>query len=142
VIIVCVIAIVFGLNLLGFNLLKLFKIDLETKPLVQKLAKKYVFTYAGLFVLGFLFYFLDPCIAPVFISMMSLLVIEYLPLILFVFALGVIVPFVCIAILAGSISKLVRGTYKHKAKIRAISGLILIIYGLYFVFQYVHAFLF
>jgi len=127
--IVCFFAIFFGLNQLG-----LLKISFETKPLVQKLARKYVFASGGLVLLGFLFYFLDPCIAPIFIAMLPILSLEALPLILLVFSLGVILPFFLIGILAGSISKLARGTYKHKSKIRAISGLILIAYAIYLIF--------
>ncbi len=129
--IVCIIAIFFGLSMLG-----VFKSSLETKPLVRKLARKYAFTYGGLALLGFLFYFLDPCIAPVFIAMLPILSAESLPLILLVFSIGVILPFLFIGVLAGSISKLARGMYRHKSKIRAISGLLLIIYALYFIFFY------
>jgi len=130
--IVCILAIIFGLNLLG-----LFKMtSLETKPLVQKLSKKYAFTYGGLLLLGFLFYFLDPCIAPIFVAMLPLLTLEYMPLIILVFSLGVILPFVIVGVFVSSISKLVRGTYRHKSKIRAVSGLILIIYALYLIIFY------
>jgi len=130
--IVCILAIIFGLNLLG-----LFKMtSLETKPLVQKLSKKYAFTYGGLLLLGFLFYFLDPCIAPIFVAMLPLLTLEYMPLIILVFSLGVILPFVIVGVFVSSISKLVRGTYRQKSKIRAVSGLILIIYALYLIIFY------
>ncbi len=130
--IVCILAIIFGLNLLG-----LFKLtSLETKPLVQKLSKKYALTYGGLLLLGFLFYFLDPCIAPIFVAMLPLLTLEYMPLIILVFSLGVILPFVIVGVFVSSISKLVRGTYRHKSKIRAVNGLILIIYALYLIIFY------
>jgi cytochrome c biogenesis protein CcdA len=49
--------------------------------------------------------------------------------------LGVIIPFIGIGLLAGSISKLARSTYRHKSKIRAISGLILIAYSIYLIVQ-------
>jgi len=130
--IVCALAILFGLNLLG-----LFRsISPETKPLVQNLSKKYAFTYGGLLLLGFLFYFLDPCIAPIFVAMLPLLTHEYLPLIILVFSLGVILPFILVGVFATSISTLARGTYRHKSKIRAVSGLILIAYALYLIIFY------
>ncbi len=130
--IVCVLAIFFGLNLLG-----LFKTTpLETKPLVKRISRKYAFTYGGLLLLGFLFYFLDPCIAPIFVAMVPLLTLEHLPLIILVFSFGVILPFIIVGVFAGSISKLVRGTYRHKSKIRAVSGLILIAYALYLIIFY------
>ncbi|MEM3699748.1 MAG: cytochrome c biogenesis protein CcdA [Candidatus Bathyarchaeia archaeon] len=129
--IVCILAILFGLNLLG-----LLKIQIETKPLIQKLSKKYIFTYTGLFLLGFLFYFLDPCIAPIFFAMIPLLAQAEFLLVLFLFCLGVILPFIAIGAVASSISKLTRVTYKHKSKIQALSGIILVSYSLYLIISY------
>lgn len=129
--IVCIFAIFFGLNLLG-----LLKVPFQTKSIVKKLARKYVITFTGIFILGFIFYFLDPCIAPIFISMVPLLFLDFLPVILFVFSLGTIIPFIGIGIFAGSVSKLVRSTYRHRFKIRAISGSILIGYATYLIVSY------
>ena len=130
--IVCALAIFFGLNLLG-----LFRrMSPETKPLVRNLSKRYAFTYGGLLLLGFLFYFLDPCIAPIFVAMLPLLTHEFMPLIILVFSLGVILPFILVGVFATSISRLARGTYRHKSKIRAVSGLILIAYALYLIIFY------
>ncbi len=137
--VVGVFAMLFGLNLLGFDVLRFFGIRLETRPLMKKLTKKYVSAYPGLVALGFIFYFLDPCLAPVFVAMISAfsptVLLEFLPLILFAFGIGVMIPFIGIGVLAGSISKLARSTYRHKAKIRAISGLILVVYALYLLFS-------
>jgi len=135
--IVCIFAILFGLDLLGFSVLRFLNGKFDTKPLVRKLTRKYVFTYAGLVLLGFLFYFLDPCIAPIFVSMLPLMLLDYLPLIILIFSLGVILPFIIIGMLAGSVSKLVRVTYRHRSKIRAVSGLILIAYALYLIAFYI-----
>jgi cytochrome c biogenesis protein CcdA len=138
--VILAIVIFFGLDLLGLNILKFLKIDIETKSTIQKLSKRLVFSYLGLITLGFLFYFLDPCIAPIFVVMVGTFqqaLLEFLPLILFVFCIGVILPFIGIGILAGSISKLVRGTYRHRSKIRALSGIILIAYAFYFVINYI-----
>jgi cytochrome c biogenesis protein CcdA len=127
--IICIFALVFGFSQLG-----LFrKASFETKPIVKALSKKYASTYGGLLALGFLFYFLDPCIAPVFFAMLPMLTYEHLSLVLFIFSLGVILPFIIIGLFAGSISKFTRTTYKYKAEIRAISGLILIGYASYLI---------
>jgi sulfite exporter TauE/SafE len=137
--IISALALLLGLDLLGLNFLKYLKIKIETKPIIQKLSRKYVFTYAGLVLLGFLFYFLDPCIAPIFVLMLSQFgqtILEFLPLVLLLFCLGVILPFIGIGILTGSISKLARSTYRHRSKTRAVSGLILITYALYFIVLY------
>lgn len=125
---VCVVAILFGLNLLG-----ILKVPIETKPLIKDMSRRYVATYLGLLFLGFIFYFLDPCIAPIFVSMVPILFSDAFYLILFVFCVGAIIPFIGIGIFAGSVSKLVRSTYKHRSIIRGISGLILIGYSIYLI---------
>lgn len=133
--VVCVFAVVLGLNLLG--VLKIpSRIPLQSKPLLKKLAGKYAITFAGLFLLGFIFYFLDPCIAPIFVSMMPLLLPETFFFTLLVFCLGAIIPFIGIGVFAGSVARLVRSTYRQRFKIRAISGLILISYALYLIVFY------
>lgn len=127
--IICIFAILFGLNLSG-----LLKIPIQTKPLVKKLAGKYTTTYMGLLLLGFIFYFLDPCLAPFAFTMLLMLQNSEFILPLLMFCLGVFIPFIGIGIVAGYASKLARSTYKHRAVIRAVSGLILIIYALYLIF--------
>jgi cytochrome c biogenesis protein CcdA len=128
-------AIIFGLDLMGLNLSRLLGAECKAKPLVQSMAKKYVISSFGFVLLGFSFYFLDPCIAPVFVVMISTfssdILFTYLPLLLLVFILGVITPFIVVGILSGSISKLARDVYRHRAKIRATSGIILICYAFY-----------
>jgi len=128
-------AIIFGLDLMGLNLSRLFRTKSKAKPLVQNVAKKYVVSSFGFILLGFFFYFLDPCIAPVFVVMISTfssqILFGFLPLLLLVFILGVITPFVLVGVISGSISKVTRDVYRHKAKIRAISGIILICYAIY-----------
>ncbi|RLI46784.1 hypothetical protein DRO69_02330 [Candidatus Bathyarchaeota archaeon] len=138
--VICVFAILFGIDLLGINVFKFIKVKVETKPLIQKLARKSASTYIGLITLGFIFYFLDPCLAPIFALMITTfqptLLLEFLPLILLTFCFGVLIPFIGIGVIAGSISKLARSTYRHRSKIRAISGLILILYTLYIIVFY------
>jgi cytochrome c biogenesis protein CcdA len=134
------IAVFFGLDLLGLNMLKFLRLQVETKSTIQKLSRKLAFTYIGLIILGFFFYFLDPCIAPIFVVMFGTFqqaLLEFLPLVLLIFCIGVMIPFIGIGILAGSISKLVRGAYRHRSKIRAVSGIILIAYAIYFIIMYV-----
>jgi len=138
--VVFAIAIFFGLDLLGLSVLKFLRLEVKTKSTIQKLSRKFAFTYIGLIMLGFLFYFLDPCIAPIFVVMFGTFqqaLLSFLPLVLFVFCIGVLLPFICIGILAGSISKLARGAYRHRSRIRAVSGIILIAYALYFIIIYI-----
>lgn len=135
---VSIFAIVFGLNLMGITFSKKEAKQAElTKPLIQKLARRYVITYFGLTLLGFTFYFLDPCIAPVFVAMISTYppstLFSHLPLILGLFCLGVLTPFMIAGVFSTYISKLARGVYRHKAKVRAVSGAILVIYATYLI---------
>ncbi len=109
--IICIFVIVFGLYLLG-----LFKMPIQTKPLVKKLTERYAFTYVGLLLLGFLFYFLDPCVAPFVFTVLLMLQGSEFMLPLLLFCLGAIIPFIGIGIVAGSASKLARKTYKHRHK--------------------------
>ena len=69
--VVLALVIFFGFNLLGLDVSKFLKLDIETEPVIQRLLRRFVFTYAGLVLLGFLFYFLDPCIAPVYVVMLG-----------------------------------------------------------------------
>lgn len=130
---VCIFAGVFGFYLLGALRIQSEKMPLQSKPLIRKLAGKYGITYVGLFLLGFIFYFLDPCIAPIFVSMLPLLSPETLFFNLLMFCVGAVIPFIGIGVFAGSVSKLARSTYRHRFKIRATSGLILIGYALYLI---------
>jgi len=129
-------AIIFGLNSLS-----VLKVPLDTKPFLKNLVKKYAMAYMGILFLGFVFYFLDPCIAPILVSMAPVMLPNILPLVISMFCLGAILPFIGIGVFVGSISKLVRITYKHKSKIKAISGLILIGYAVYLIVSYLSSYL-
>lgn len=142
--VVCALSILFGLDLLGFNIFKIFNVKIVTKTLIRRLAKRYALTYMGLILLGFLFYFLDPCLAPVFVTMLAVtqqaLLLEFLPLILLIFCLGATIPFIGIGLLSGSIYKykLVGSAYRYGSKIRAISGIILIGYVFYLIISHIY----
>jgi cytochrome c biogenesis protein CcdA len=129
--IVCVFAVIFSLNLLG-----ILRFQIQTKPLIRKFIEKYGLTLLGIFLLGFVFYFLDPCIAPIFVAIVPILFSDIFLLILLVFCLGAIIPFIVIGIFVGSISKLTRSIYRHKVVFRGASGIILMCYALYLIFFY------
>jgi len=129
--IICVFAIFFGLNIMGLNITRFFKKQNGVKSLIQKLAKKYAKTYVGIIVLGFLFYFLDPCVAPFFFAVIPLVMNVNFTLIVLAFCFGVMLPFVIIGVVTGSISKLVRSIYKHRSKLHMISGSLLVCYSIY-----------
>jgi cytochrome c biogenesis protein CcdA len=127
--ITCVFALFLGLGLVG-----VIKIPLEAKTLLQKLTGIRFHSLGGLILLGFLFYFIDPCMAPIFFATLPVVSPAALSLLLAFFCAGLIVPFLVIGILAGSIPKLAKVTGKYKSKIRAASGLLLIAYVLYVIF--------
>lgn len=124
--IVCIFALFLGLGLLG-----VIKIPLEAKPLLLKLTGLRFHSLGGLMLLGFLFYFIDPCLAPIFFATLPIISPGALSILLSSFCIGLIVPFLFIGILAGSVQKLATTVGEHKSRIRAISGLLLIAYVLY-----------
>lgn len=124
--IICLLAIIFGFNLLG-----LIKFPVQSKPLIKKVAKRYALGYIKIFSLGLIFYFLDPCIAPIFASITAILFSGELALALFLFCIGEMIPFIGAGLFTGSISKISREVYKHRVILRGISGVILIGYATY-----------
>ncbi|MEM3566332.1 MAG: CARDB domain-containing protein [Candidatus Bathyarchaeia archaeon] len=134
---VCIFATLFGLNMMGLNFSHIFKVKGDKKVFVQKITRNYIQTYVGIVLLGFLFYFLDPCVAPFFFALAPLAIDVNFVLIVLAFCLGVVLPFVGVGIFAGSISKLVRGVYRYKYKLRMVSGLILICYSIYVIICYI-----
>ena len=124
--IVCIVALFLGLGLLG-----VIKLPLEAKSLMRKLTGIQFHSLGGLVLLGFLFYFIDPCLAPIFFATLPIISPTELPIILSFFCVGLMVPFLLIGILSNSIPKLAKTMGKHKSKIRRVSGLLLIAYVLY-----------
>jgi len=129
--IVCVFAVLFGLNLLG-----ILRFQVQTKPLFRRIVEKHGFTVLGTFFLGFVFYFLDPCIAPIFVAIFPILFSDLFYLILLVFCFGAIIPFLAVGCFVSSISKLTRIVYKHRMIFRGLSGIIVICYAFYLIFFY------
>ncbi|MEM1565631.1 MAG: cytochrome c biogenesis protein CcdA [Candidatus Bathyarchaeia archaeon] len=130
--IACLLAILFGFNLLG-----ILRFSEHSKFLIRRIAKRYAFNYTKIFLLGLMFYFLDPCVAPMFASLTTAFFSNVFSFALFFFCVGAFVPFVGVGLLAGSISKIVRGTYRHRIILKVISGVILIGYASYILFRIV-----
>lgn len=131
--IVCVFAIFFGFNSIG-----LIKMQPKQKNLAKKLAAKHVGAPIKIFFLGSIFYFLDPCIAPVLVSMIPLLPLGgQFWVLLLTFCIGAFIPFLIIGFFVHYISKLVRITYRHRLIINMLTGMILIGYATYLIFFHV-----
>lgn len=122
--------------IIGLNLVDILKLPIKTKPLAQRLAKKYGFTLAGLFLLGILFSFINvPCAAPFLLILLANILLkgtlENLMLLVF-FSLGVLIPFIAIGLVGGggpSLAIRIRRQYRQRT-IRIISGLVLIGFGI------------
>ncbi len=131
--IVCIFAIFFGFNSIG-----LIKMQPKQRTLIKKLAAKHVGTPIKVFFLGSIFYFLDPCIAPILVSMLSVLPLgEHFPTLLLTFCTGAFIPFLIIGCFIHYISKLARITYRHRLIINMLTGIILIGYAVYLIFFHV-----
>jgi cytochrome c biogenesis protein CcdA len=128
--------------LVGLNLVGLLPLPSGLKSLGQKLgsrgrvelAQRYRATTIGLFSLGFLFYFVSICTAPLsFTVLLSLSApnnIYLLPL----FGIGALLPFLLVGIVAGGSPALAKRIgQQHRFKIRALSGAILLVYSVWLI---------
>jgi len=130
--------------LVGLNLVGLMPAPSALKALGQKLgtrgrvglAQRYRATTVGLFSLGFMFYFVNLCTAPLSFSVLPTLTTPRNIYLLPLFALGTLLPFLAIGILGGVAPRIAGETLrKHQLKIRAFSGIILIAYAVWLLVQ-------
>jgi len=120
--------------LIGLNLISLLKVPLRSKPFVQKMAQKYGATTIGLFILGFIFYFVNLCAAPLSYTVLPMLTAPGNMYLLALFGVGVLVPFLAVGIVAGgspTLARRIRGQYRYITQ--AVSGVILLVYSMWFI---------
>jgi cytochrome c biogenesis protein CcdA len=94
------------------------------------MAKQYGTTTIGLFILGFIFYFVNLCTAPLSFTVLPTLTAPGNLYLLAVFGAGVLTPFLAVGVVAGgspALAKRIRE--QHRVKIRAFSGIILLAYS-------------
>jgi len=126
---VSILMILIGLNLIGL-LNVLFRLEL----FAQKMTKKYGTTTIGLFILGFIFYFVNCCAVPLSYTVLPTLTAPGNMYLLALFGVGVLIPFLSVGIVAGGSSTLAKRIIKqYRYKIRAISGVILLVYSAWFI---------
>jgi cytochrome c biogenesis protein CcdA len=121
--------------IVGLHLIGWLNVPFGSKPLVQKLARKLGATHIGLFLLGFVFYFVNLCTAPLSFTILPAITTLSNLYLLALFGLGVIIPFLAVGVVAGgspALAKRIRE--QHRTKIRALSGIILLAYSVWFVF--------
>lgn len=128
--------------IVGLNLVGLLPIPSALKSLGQKLgsrgrvelAQRYRATTIGLFSLGFLFYFVNFCTAPLSFSVLPTLTAPSNIYLLPLFAIGALLPFFAVGIIAGGSPALAKSIgQQHRLKIRALSGAVLLVYSVWLI---------
>jgi cytochrome c biogenesis protein CcdA len=126
----------------GLNLVGLLPLPSSLKSLGQKLgsrgrvelAQRYRATTIGLFSLGFLFYFVSICTAPLSFTVLPTLSAPNNIYLLPLFGIGALLPFLLVGIVAGGSPALAKRIgQQHRFKIRALSGAILLVYSVWLI---------
>ncbi len=122
--------------LIGLNLLGILNSPVALDNYFQNSARKYAATLGGVFFLGVLFSFVKvPCTAPMLLVLISKTItngtVSNLTMLL-AFSAGVLTPFIGVGLLGGyTLSKQIRS---YKVNIKKISGIALILLGLWMIF--------
>ncbi len=124
------IVIILGLNQIG--LLKLKFLNREKKVHLKRTGKSDII---GAYLLGFTFSFgWTPCIGPVLVAILGLSASEgsalYGGILMLIYSIGLMIPFLIIAVFSDVLLKRVKGLYKHLEKIKILGGVLIIIMGL------------
>ena len=126
----------------GLNLVGLLPLPSSLRSLGQKLgsrgrvelAQRYRATTIGLFSLGFLFYFVSICTAPLSFTVLPTLSAPNNIYLLPLFGIGALLPFFLVGIVAGGSPALAKRIgQQHRFKIRALSGAILLVYSVWLI---------
>jgi cytochrome c biogenesis protein CcdA len=126
----------------GLNFVGLLPLPSSLKSLGQKLgsrgrvelAQRYRATTIGLFTLGFLFYFVSICTAPLSFTVLPTLSAPNNIYLLPLFGIGALLPFLLVGIVAGGSPALAKRIgQQHRFKIRALSGAILLVYSVWLI---------
>ncbi len=135
--VVSALMIIIGLNFVGLlptpSSLRSLSQKLGTRGRVE-LAQRYRATTIGLFSLGFLFYFVNLCTAPLSFSVLPTLTAPRNIYLLPLFATGAFLPFFAVGIVAGGSPALAKRIgQQHRLKIRALSGAVLLVYSVWLI---------
>ncbi|WP_105617539.1 cytochrome c biogenesis CcdA family protein [Vallitalea okinawensis] len=121
--------------LLGMHQTGLFKLHFLEREKKLDLKRSKRSDLLGTYLLGFTFSFgWTPCIGPVLGAVLGLSAIEgqavYGAWLMFVYALGLMIPFLVISIFSDLLLRHVRKLNKHMGKIRIVGGIIIIFMGI------------
>lgn len=122
--------------LIGLNLLGILNSPIALDNYFQNSARKYVGTLGGVFFLGVLFSFIKvPCTAPMLLVLINKTITNGTIgnlIMLIAFSAGVLTPFIGVGLLGGyTLSKQIRS---YKVGVKKISGIALILFGLWIIF--------
>ncbi len=122
--------IILGIHQTG--LIKLNFLNRENKVHLKRTRKSDVI---GSYLLGFTFSFgWTPCVGPVLAAVLGLSAKEgsavYGGFLMMVYSLGLMIPFLIMAIFSDYLLKRVRGLYKHMGKIKIVGGVLIILMGI------------
>ena len=132
-----VLIIIVGSNLVGLlpvpSVLSSLSRKLGSRGRVE-LAQRYRATTIGLFSLGFIFYFVSICTAPLSFTVLPTLSAPSNIYLLPLFGIGAIIPFLAVGLVAGGSPALAKKIgQQHRLKIRALSGAILLAYSVWLI---------
>ena len=124
------IVILLGVNQVG--ILKFKVLNKEKKLQIKRTGKSDII---GSYLLGLTFSFgWTPCIGPVLVAVLGLSASEgsalYGGLLMLVYSVGLMIPFICIALFSDILLKRVKVLYKHMEKIRIAGGILIIVMGI------------
>jgi len=123
------VVIILGIHQTG--LLKLNFLNRENKVTINRSKKS---DLIGSYLLGFTFSFgWTPCVGPVLAAVLGLSASEgsaaYGGFLMMVYSLGLMIPFLVMAIFSDYLLTRVRGLYKHMGKIKIAGGILIILMG-------------
>lgn len=125
-----VIVIILGIHQTG--LIKLKFLNRESKVHLKRTNKSDVI---GSYLLGFTFSFgWTPCVGPVLAAVLGLSASEgsaaYGGFLMMIYSLGLLIPFLIMAIFSDYLLTRVKGLYKHMGKIKIVGGVLIILMGI------------
>ena len=121
--------------LLGFHQMGLFQLALLNKEKKVMLKRSDKRDYVGAYLLGFTFSIgWTPCIGPILGAVLGLSASEghatYGALLMFVYALGLLIPFVCMAIFSDMLLHHMKKLHPHLDKIKLAGGVLIVLMGI------------
>jgi cytochrome c-type biogenesis protein len=125
-----IIVVILGIHQTG--LVKLKFLNREKKVTIKRSKKS---DFIGAYLLGFTFSFgWTPCVGPVLAAVLGLSASEgsaaYGGFLMLIYSIGLMIPFLIMAVFSDYLLSRIRGLYKHMNKIKIVGGILIILMGL------------